>query len=149
MFLTNRSLIVYLFFLFSTKLSITVGSAKVVVSPNWSCSFAAIFLSILLIILPDLVFGKPGANWIKSGVAIGPICFLTHNFKSLSKSPEPLIPEFRVTKQYSPLPLISCGNPTTAASATFGCATNALSISAVPKLCPETIITSSTLPVIQ
>ena len=24
-------------------------------------------------ILPDLVFGKAGANWIKSGVAIGPI----------------------------------------------------------------------------
>ena len=42
-------------------------------SPNLSCSFAAIFLSILLIILPDLVFGKPGANCIKSGVAIGPI----------------------------------------------------------------------------
>ena len=60
-----------MFFLFSTKLSTTVGSARVVVSPNWSYSFAAIFLSILLIILPDLVFGKAGANWIKSGVAIG------------------------------------------------------------------------------
>jgi len=31
-------------------------------------------------ILPDLVFGKPGANCIKSGVAIGPICFLTQSF---------------------------------------------------------------------
>ena len=41
------------------------------------------------------------------------------------------------------------GKPTTAASATLGWATNALSISAVPKLWPETIITSSTLPVIQ
>ena len=42
-------------------------------SPSCSCSFAAIFLKILLIIFPDLVFGRPGANCIKSGVAIGPI----------------------------------------------------------------------------
>ena len=97
MFLTNHSSINYLFFLFSTKLSTTDGSASVVVSPNWSCSFAAIFLSILLIILPDLVFGKLGANCIRSGVAIGPICFLTHSFKSLSKSPEGCSPAFSVT----------------------------------------------------
>jgi acetyl-CoA synthetase len=77
--------------------STTVGSAKVVVSPNWSCSFAAIFLSILLIIFPDLVFGKLGANCIKSGVAIGPICFLTQSFKSLSNSPEGFSPAFNVT----------------------------------------------------
>ena len=38
---------------------------------------------------------------------------------------------------------------TNAASGTFECATKALSTSAVPKLCPETIITSSTRPVIQ
>ena len=31
-----------MFFLFSIKLSTTVGSARVVVSPNWSCSFAAV-----------------------------------------------------------------------------------------------------------
>ena len=61
---------IYLFFLFSTKLSTTLGSARVVVSPNCLCSFDAIFLSILLIILPDRVFGKLGANCIKSGVAI-------------------------------------------------------------------------------
>ena len=44
-------------------------------SPKLSGSLAAIFLKILLIIFPDLVFGNPGANWIKSGVAIGPICY--------------------------------------------------------------------------
>ena len=42
--------------------STTDGSASVVVSPRSLCSLAAIFLKILLIILPDLVFGKPGAN---------------------------------------------------------------------------------------
>jgi hypothetical protein len=29
-------------------------------------------------IFPDLVFGSAGANWTTSGVAIGPISFLTH-----------------------------------------------------------------------
>ena len=61
-------------------------------SPSWSCSLAAIFLKILLIIFPDLVFGSPGLKWIKSGVAKGPICFLTHNFRSLSRSPVPSSP---------------------------------------------------------
>ena len=62
-----------MFCLFSTKDSTTDGSANVVVSPSSLCSLAAIFLKILLIILPDLVLGKPGANCIRSGVAIGPI----------------------------------------------------------------------------
>ena len=56
---------------------------------------------------------------------------------------------FNVTKQYKPFPFMLCGKPTTAASATFVWATKALSISAVPRLWPDTIITSSTLPVIQ
>ena len=49
---------------------------------------------------------------------------------------------------YKALPLISCGKPTIADSATAGCSLIASSMGAVPKLCPETIITSSTLPVI-
>ena len=44
-------------------------------SPRLSGSLAAIFLKILLIILPDLVLGRPGEKWIKSGVANGPICY--------------------------------------------------------------------------
>ena len=48
-------------------------------------------------ILPDRVFGKLGANWIKSGVAIGPICFLTQSFNSLSRSPSTFSPTFKVT----------------------------------------------------
>ena len=51
-----------IFFLLSTKLSTTLGSASVVVSPNCPCSFAAIFLKILLIIFPDLVLGRPGVK---------------------------------------------------------------------------------------
>ena len=46
-------------------------------------------------------------------------------------------------------PLISWGMPTTAASATAGCDTRADSISAVPMRWPETLITSSSRPMIQ
>ena len=48
-----------------------------------------------------------------------------------------------------PSPLIGCGYPTTAASATASCATSALSISAVPSRWPDTFSTSSMRPVIQ
>ena len=44
---------------------------------------------------------------------------------------------------------MSCGMGATAASATFGWLTRALSTSAVPMRCPETLITSSILPVIE
>ena len=39
-------------------------------------------------------------------------------------------------------PLMSWGKPITAASATEWCATNALSISALPSRCPLTLMTS-------
>ena len=87
----------YIFFLLSTVLSTTLGSAKVVVSPNCPCSFAAFFFFILLIILPDLVFGRPGVKCIKSGVARGPICFLTQSVKSLSRCPFSVSPALKVT----------------------------------------------------
>ena len=48
-----------------------------------------------------------------------------------------------------PWPLILVGYPTTADSETAGCATSALSTSAVPMRWPETLSTSSTRPVIQ
>ena len=74
-----------MFFLFSIKSFTTEGSAKVEVSPKFSNSFDAIFLKILLIIFPDLVFGKPAVICIKSGVAIGPIFSLIVFFKSKTK----------------------------------------------------------------
>ena len=42
-------------------------------SPKSLKLFSAIFLNILLMILPDLVFGKASVNWILSSLAIGPI----------------------------------------------------------------------------
>jgi len=48
-----------------------------------------------------------------------------------------------------PSPLISCGTPTTAASATLSCATSADSTSMVPRRWPEMFTTSSMRPMIQ
>jgi hypothetical protein len=48
-----------------------------------------------------------------------------------------------------PWPFDVMGKPTTAASATLVLPTSALSTSAVPMRWPETLITSSTRPVIQ
>ncbi|KAF4385638.1 hypothetical protein F8388_010194 [Cannabis sativa] len=53
--------------------STTFGSARVLVSPSSSNCPEAIFLRILLIIFPLLVFGSPGAQWILSGAANAPI----------------------------------------------------------------------------
>ena len=61
----------------STKLSTTLGSAKVDVSPRLLISPSAIFLNILRIIFPDLVFGKAGVYCILSGFAWGPISLTT------------------------------------------------------------------------
>ena len=54
-------------------MSTMLGSASVVVSPKLFNSFSAIFLKILRMIFPDLVFGKSYQNCMESGFAIGPI----------------------------------------------------------------------------
>ena len=64
------------------KSSTTDGSANVEVSPRFSKSPSAIFLKILLIILPERVFGRAGAFCNKSGFAIGPISFETNKKKN-------------------------------------------------------------------
>lgn len=58
------------------RLSITVSSASVVMSPTLR-SPIAIFRRILRMILPERVFGRLGASWTKSGIANGPIFVLT------------------------------------------------------------------------
>lgn len=58
--------------------STTFGSASVLVSPSSPNCLEAIFLRILLIIFPLLVFGRPGAQWILSGAANAPIWNLNH-----------------------------------------------------------------------
>jgi hypothetical protein len=66
-------------------------------SPTWSISFAAIFLRMRLMILPERVFGRPGAQCISSGCAIGPISFLTSFWSSYIRSSVYSYPFFSVT----------------------------------------------------
>ena len=115
---------------FALSLSTTDGSNRVDVSPKVSSSPAAILRKIRRMILPLLVMGKATVGMIISGVAKGPIEVLTAFRNSLINSSLSVYPSVSVVKQQMPCPLISCGRPTTAAWATAGCATSALSTSA-------------------
>ena len=48
----------------STSSATTLGSASVEMSPSASCSLAAILRRIRRMILPERVFGSPGAHWM-------------------------------------------------------------------------------------
>ena len=63
-----------------------------------SISFPAILRKIRRMIFPERVFGSPGAHWIMSKVAIGPISFRTICTNSFFKSSVGSTPEFKVTK---------------------------------------------------
>src|ERR1044071_8422259 len=60
----------FLFCRLFTRSSTTVGSASVEVSPRLPYSSSAILRRMRRMILPERVFGRPGANWIRSGEAI-------------------------------------------------------------------------------
>ena len=94
-------------------------------------------------IFPDRVFGNTGVKSISVGTAIGPSSFLTCSFNALTMSSDPDSPALSVTNPLICSPFISSGFPITAASATAGCDTSALSTSADPILCPATFSTSS------
>jgi len=127
-----------------TSVSTTPGSASVVISPSASNSSAAIFLKMRRMIFPDRVFGSPGAQWITSGCASAPIA-AAHVLHQLgAQGVGGLDARLQRHVGVDALALRSCGNPTTADSATSLCETSALSTSAVPSRWPLTLITSST-----
>src|SRR5688572_7455513 len=68
-----------------TTLFRSLGSASVEVSPRFPTSFSAILRKIRRMILPLRVFGSAGANCSTSGVAIGPISFLTRSEEHTSE----------------------------------------------------------------
>src|SRR3990167_505180 len=82
-----------------TRLSIrsltTAGSARVVVSPRFSSSLAAILRRMRRMILPERVLGRPGAHWIRSGRAMAPISFATRFSSSLRSASEGSMPFIR------------------------------------------------------
>ena len=85
------------YFLVLTRSSTTAGSARVDVSPRLSTSLAAILRRIRRIILPLRVLGSPGAQWITSGAAIGPISRRTHATSSCRSASVGSTPSFSVT----------------------------------------------------
>src|SRR5690606_19248176 len=76
----------YLFIRLSTRSFTTFGSASVEVSPRLLNSFSAILRRMRRMILPERVLGRPGAHWMRSGEAMGPISFRTHCTNSLRSS---------------------------------------------------------------
>ena len=82
---------------FSTRSVTTPGSARVLVSPRPSVSLAAILRRMRRMILPLRVFGRPGAHWMASGAAIGPISRRTQVISSLRRSSVGSSPLIKVT----------------------------------------------------
>ena len=80
-----------------TSTSTTSGSASVLVSPSWSGASSAILRRMRRMILPLRVFGKPGAHWMWSMLAMGPISLRTWSFNSFCRASLPSSPPFSVT----------------------------------------------------
>ena len=71
--------------------------ASVEMSPSWSGAFSAILRRMRRMILPERVFGRPGAHCSWSGVAIGPISLRTQATSSLRNASLGASPLFSVT----------------------------------------------------
>ena len=80
-------------------------------------------------ILPERVLGSSGVKTMLAGAAIFPIFLLTWSRSSLSISGEPSAPPLSVTYATIAWPVCLSLRPHTAASATFGWSTSALSTS--------------------
>src|SRR6266851_1313937 len=96
--------------------------------------------------LPGRVFGSSGVNTMLAGAANFPITLPTWLRSSFIIEGEPSLPPFRVTNATIAWPVWASLRPATAASATAGWLTSALSTSIVEMRCPETFITSSMRP---
>src|ERR1043165_6821469 len=128
--------------------SSTEKSSSVVPSPA-TVTLVAISRNNRRMILPDRVFARASVNLISSGRASAPISFTTCSRRVWFSASDGVCDPSSVTKATIDDPFNSSGRGTTAASATAECETRALSISAVPSLCPLTLITSSIRPMIQ
>ena len=100
-------------------------------------------------ILPERVLGKPGANWILSGDAIGPMFLRTYATNSFSAPPFGSTPLLKGDEGVDALPLDFVGIADDRGFRDRFVRTSALSTSAVPMRWPETLTTSSIRPIIQ
>ena len=99
-------------------------------------------------IFPECVLGRSSLHSMRFGRASLPICCATCSRIWASISGVPSSSPWSVTNATIAWPVSSSDCATTAASATFSCATIADSTSAVERRCPETLITSSIRPTI-
>ena len=100
-------------------------------------------------ILPDRVFGRSSAQMIRFGRANLPIRAATVSRIPASTASVPSVSPWSVTNAQIAWPVCSSDWPITAASATMSWATIADSTSAVERRWPETLTTSSILPITQ
>src|SRR5947209_5114029 len=82
---------------FLIRSSTTAGSASVEASPSAPTSSSAILRRMRRMIFPERVLGRPGANWITSGAAMGPISLRTQATSSLRNSPDGSASVIKVT----------------------------------------------------
>ena len=100
-------------------------------------------------ILPERVFGRPGAHCSQSGLAMGPISLRTHWTSSFFSASEGSLAQVQRDIGVNALALDIMRGTHDSTLSDFGWATRALSTSAVPIRWPDTLMTSSTRPVIQ
>ena len=100
-------------------------------------------------IFPERVFGRSSAQITRLGRASLPMRRATCSRMSATRVSSPAVSPLSVTKAVIAWPVSSSAWPMTAASATLPCETIADSTSAVDIRCPETLMTSSTRPMIQ
>ena len=100
-------------------------------------------------ILPERVFGRPGANWMRSGEAIGPISFRTQATSSLRSPSDARLAGHQRHVGVDALALDVVRVADDRRLRDLGVGDERDSTSAVPMRWPETLMTSSTRPVIQ
>ena len=127
--------------------STTSGLASVVVSPtSTKLEIAAVTR---LMILPERVLGRSAETHTWAGRAMGPIIVAIAPLTSSTTSWLSSYPGLRDMYISGTRPLSSSTAGTAAASLTASTVSAADSSSFVPRRCPATLITSSTLPTIR
>ena len=101
-------------------------------------------------ILPERVLGSSGTTSTRLGLAMGPMflptCCRSSSSTSATSRSAAAASSVSRTNATTASPVVSSFAPTTADSATDGCATREDSISVVDRRWPETFMTSSTRP---
>ena len=125
-------------------ISVRIAGSSIVAGSVYSAP-SAIFFMVALRILPERVFGSRLTTAAVLKAATGPMVARTFSTSSRTISASPRVtPALVTTKPTGTSPLISSATPTTAHSATSGCAASTSSIAPVESRWPATLMMSST-----